>query len=709
MQKSAMTVVNKPLVSTVSGASSIRRSSIHKQMGGSGSKKKQIKVVTAGAQVLPIPKYKEYLLANRRRSQASVQLSNKIQLTPSTQQIEVPLPATQDHSPHGTRLSKQSNVLGEAKAKGEKDILRSKFVKKHDRMATSSQDPILTEQEKLVLGPDPAVSRNSFLRKDREEKTGGSLHFEKEQQEFKRLVNPNGAFKTYWETSKFLIMMYILLYLPLRSTMIEDEPLFFYVIEKVIDVYFFVDIVLNFFTPVYIHHELILNRASIAKDYLQGWFAFDVLALFPFEEIVASLQDSDPNFQVLARFSKGLRLLRLTKLVRLFKALDFTNSDNLILKLLDKNFKGTVFYLLLPNIILMGFTLHMLSCFWYYLAYSCQDNTDWIEYNGFSNKPLLDLYIISFYFVVQSFTSCGYGDIYSIRNSEIVYRCFIVISGALLYTMFAGRIIEYRNQKVQEDDIYDQKMDALERIEMSGILIPDRVHLWLQESLREHKKDVKKRAYDFSNLSQEDINELDYLKFISKFRNLPLFGSKLENAYFVLALGRKIERVRYKAEEMIYARGDMPTHFYILFSGKVAMVMNKVELIPVYAIKKGFFGEFEIIREKPREHSVVALEDTILYRIGVSDFKYLFLNDRLDPDLHKAIIDVAFARRKKINEMQYEFDFWLRRKIFWKLALPKRSRKTKAMRKILKDAEKGILPNQPHTPIVSQAVSLLAS
>ena len=146
-----------------------------------------------------------------------------------------------------------------------------------------------------------------------------------------------------------------------------------------------------------------------------------------------------------------------------------------------------------------------------------ETNTNWVVINHFSNKPDFDLYIISFYFVIQTFTSCGYGDILSVLQIELVFRMVVMLAGVFLYGIFSGRIVEYRSAKMVEQERVAKKTQALEQIAKNYSLNSILYHSVL-EQLNDTKKE-KKRTYDFSNLAQEDLDTFEHYKFLSKFKN----------------------------------------------------------------------------------------------------------------------------------------------------------------------------------------------
>jgi len=494
------------------------------------------------------------------------------------------------------------------------------------------------------------------------------------EEQMKCRINPEGNFKKFWESLKFLLLLYIFLYLPVKVSFVDDFTITFYIFEKFIDLIFFLDIIFTFFTPVYVKIEMVFGLKEIAWEYLTGWFLFDVIALIPFEDIISIIDVAD-KFTVIAQLTKMLRLFRLLKLIRLFKAFDFTNADNYFLKVMESKFKGTVVMLLLPNIMLMTFTIHFFSCCWYLLAVIDDSNDNWVVYNNFLEEPPLDIYIISFYFVIQTFTTCGYGDIYSKRNVEFIFRIIVMFFGVFLYGIFSGRIVDYRSQKMADDELLAKKIQALERInakyQLSSVTFQS-----IMEKLSEPKPPPKK-PYDFSNLSLEQMERLEHLRFTSKLSSNKLFPSGEEYKKFVLELGRLMTKRYYNKDQIVYNNGDPAAFFYIIRKGTVRILNKQLELIPIYEIRNGFFGEYEIIFGTTRQYTVVAHTDCQLYLVDIIDFKRFLITESKDIEFTERMIKAAEERMRLVEYTQSQFDFFLKRKMFWKIVLREKRLKNK--------------------------------
>ena len=498
-------------------------------------------------------------------------------------------------------------------------------------------------------------------------------------------INPEGSFKVFWETTKFFLLIFLFLYLPVKVSFFDEYDFILYLGEKAIDLFFFIDVVLTFFTPVYVKVELVTSLRSIAKEYLSGWFTADIISLIPIEDILATQDDLPDYLQFIAKFSKVFRLLRLVKLLRLFRAFDFTNQDNYFLKIMNEKFKGTIVILLLPNVILMTFTIHFFSCCWYLLAMLDDTNMNWIVINKMEEEGLFDLYIISFYFVMQSVTSCGYGDIASRTNSELIFRIIIMSTGVFLYGIFSGRIVDYRSQVMAHEEVRVKKMQALDKV-CKNYELSETTYRSIEEKLYALSKQEKERPLDFSNLANEDLDRFDYHKFMSQFAGKKFFTKGSERKKFVIGLGRLLQKKEYAQDEVIYSKGDPALYFYIIRKGVLNVMTKQTETVPLMEIRNGYFGEYELLFSEPRKNTVIAATDCELYVLERIDFRKFILahpETKVQGSTFKEQFELAaINRRKQLEKLQADFDFFVRRKIFWKLVL--RDVRKKDARSILK-------------------------
>jgi CRP-like cAMP-binding protein len=502
------------------------------------------------------------------------------------------------------------------------------------------------------------------------------IGMETEDKMFKWRINPDGIFKKIWETTKFCLLLYTLLYLPTKVAFIDDNNfVLLYWIDKGIDVIFVSDIFLTFFTPVYVKVDMIISLKDIAKNYISGWFFPDVISVMPFEDFMTLIGRKSTSVELLAGLTKAFRLMRLMRLIRLFKAFDFTNADNYFLKFMNTHYKGTIVGLLLPNMMLMTFTIHFFSCCWYLLATLDDTNQNWVVINKFSNKSDFDLYIISFYFVIQTFTTCGYGDIESNMNIELVFRIVAMLAGVFLYGIFSGRIVEYRSNKMADEELLAKKTEALEYIK-NQYALTDIMFRSILEKLNE-KKPPKRKEYDFRNLTIEDRDSFDYYRLKSKFSKLSLFPKHLLYQRWVLSLGRMLTEKHFKKDQVIFNHNDPPVYFYIIMSGSIRYMMNKLELVPIMEINKGYFGEWELIKNYNREFTAIAKTDCVMFVLEIGQFKKMFLLNSHEDSLCEQFHLMAEKRNKILHKAQRDFEFFFRRKIFWRMALRGKTKKRK--------------------------------
>ncbi|CAF3405786.1 unnamed protein product [Rotaria sp. Silwood1] len=163
------------------------------------------------------------------------------------------------------------------------------------------------------------------------------------------------TFKTVWDWVILLLTFYTSLLVPyhaaFKSKSLDDVPLL--VVDSIVDVIFFIDIILNFHTT-YVHTksgEVISDPKRIRKTYLKSWFVIDLLACLPYD-VFNAFQEAEERY---GSIFSALKVLRLLRLGRVFRKL-----DNYL------EYGAAVLLLLICVFVLVA---HWFACVWYTIGF----------------------------------------------------------------------------------------------------------------------------------------------------------------------------------------------------------------------------------------------------------------------------------------------------------------------------------------------------
>ena len=97
--------------------------------------------------------------------------------------------------------------------------------------------------------------------------------------------------------------------------------------------------------------------------------------------------------------------------------------------------------------------VHFISCIWIFtaeisLSYDIDgnleendpENINWIIDKGFEWQSDSQLYLTTFYYIVTTITTVGYGDISAVNSIERVISIFLMISGVLFFSFSTGTL-----------------------------------------------------------------------------------------------------------------------------------------------------------------------------------------------------------------------------------------------------------------------------
>lgn len=189
-----------------------------------------------------------------------------------------------------------------------------------------------------------------------------------------RQIDPPSSFTTHWDLLQVFLLAYVIISVPYQAAFDKsaDPGSFMWLFEACVDLYFLVDIGLNFRTPFFIENRIVVDGRLMAWNYAKSWFLIDLFSCASLLQYVFLITSSgDPDAASSARATKGLRLLRLAKLLRLARlkrVFDRFSGD-------DRVSEAAPFMNILGLVLLIVFAMHMFASFWYWVG----SGDGWVE------------------------------------------------------------------------------------------------------------------------------------------------------------------------------------------------------------------------------------------------------------------------------------------------------------------------------------------
>ncbi|XP_071794476.1 voltage-gated delayed rectifier potassium channel KCNH1-like isoform X2 [Asterias amurensis] len=269
------------------------------------------------------------------------------------------------------------------------------------------------------------------------------------------------TFKTMWDWIILLLTFYTAVAVPLNLAFVirTTKDYIVMVIDGIVDIVFFIDVILNFHTTfVGPGGEVVSDPKVIRMNYLKSWFIIDLLSCLPYD-VINAFQQQD-NFSSIFSALKVVRLLRLGRVVRK----------------LDHYIEYGVAFLIL---LMLTFVLiaHWFACIWYSIGVAdaeANKTFGWLrklsrevkepyyytEDGALMGGPDTDvLYISSLYYTMSSFTSVGFGNISASTGLEKLFTILMMVVGSLLYATIFGNVTTIFQQFTQNTARYHDMLN----------------------------------------------------------------------------------------------------------------------------------------------------------------------------------------------------------------------------------------------------------
>jgi len=237
---------------------------------------------------------------------------------------------------------------------------------------------------------------------------------------------------------------------PETETPYEDD--LWTVIEWLVDIVFWVDLLLGFITTFRDERGIeVVEPGPILRNYLRGAFWINLPACVPLplvELIIESADSSNEDGQSglnratqLTRLQRIARLARLVRLLRLLKVLPILLKNAKV-----RRWRSSREMRILSSLAYLLFFVHLLACGWYLCAFFHEEDTFLERRELPDGQTLLDQpagvqWAHSMYFVLSVFTTVGFGDIHARSSGEVVYACVTMMTGVILNALIVSEMI----------------------------------------------------------------------------------------------------------------------------------------------------------------------------------------------------------------------------------------------------------------------------
>ncbi|KAF1329138.1 Voltagegated ion channel, partial [Globisporangium splendens] len=257
---------------------------------------------------------------------------------------------------------------------------------------------------------------------------------------------------------------------PYRVCFHRDAKGAFALAESDMDAMFFIDIVLNFFTGIYLPSgEITYSSWLIVVAYLRGWFAINFFSTMPFDLLFGSNGEGDGGGGGSTTLL-STKLLRSLKVLKLFKLARIRRLGAMFTNLEDAVSTNPSLVSLVKLALSVLFFAHIVECVWYAVGLQ-NTGQSWIldmQYDtmDLEHKDLLK-YLASVYWAIVTMATIGYGDIAARNNEERLVNTAVMAIGVSFFGYVIGTISSLVANLDVAAALYDERMTVVKEYILS--------------------------------------------------------------------------------------------------------------------------------------------------------------------------------------------------------------------------------------------------
>ena len=483
------------------------------------------------------------------------------------------------------------------------------------------------------------------------------------------IVLPSGPLKETWDLIVMLLILYSAASVPVRVSFEADAVGAMWTFEAGMSLVFITDLLLAFMTALDDGDgKWIVDRCTIARTYLFGWFWIDMPSSIPVE----LLEYYHPFGQGKSgQMLSLLRFLRMFRLIRLLRLLKVEAQISRLEELLDVSLR---FLRLLSLLMKLLFTAHILGCAWFYISVhgTRDDETSWVaEYSGGfmldETTSVSRKYLTSLYWAFTTLTTVGYGDITPVNDAERVFATFSMVVGSLLFAYIVGDVGALFGTLDRQSALVEEKMDSVKEYLLWRRLPKD---LALRTKRYYEHYYTKRAVFDeetiLGGLNPQLHQEVVHAILYETLGKLPLYDKLTPR--FRFRLFPLLKPLSFRMGEAIYERGAEASTLCFLIKGTVSFSRHNLQTTRLTTDKETFLapdgrelvtldsmGVFGLttLFGKRRQYRASAYTACELLIIDKTDLTQILTDDDISARVLAQLVDVQL-REDRLSRLALE-------------------------------------------------------
>ena len=418
-------------------------------------------------------------------------------------------------------------------------------------------------------------------------------------------ISSDSNFIFFFDLLLIILSLYISFSIPLslaiKKYFCEKENIaisFIYLTEVI----FMIDILISSVRSYYNYrYKKIVYFLKIFKHYLRtGRFFLDLLEGFPAFIITRKMCINNYFDKYNAtKLEMYLNILLILKTLKIFKVLD--NQNNRVMEVLYENI-SEYFYLeqlvkSLSYLMSIFSFFHTLICLHIYLGEQSYPN--WFGLLKIQDGSLWNKYVSSFYFIIATVTTVGYGDIVCVSPIERNFQIVLLAIGTVIYSFIITKFGNYVGKKSNIQIELSNKEQMLEQIRITNPLMTFKlyykIHNYLLKKAKKQQRDKNFEINMLVNSLPEKIkNEILITIYKNEIKNFKIF-SDCKNSDFIIKMLSCFVQTTCKKDTILILEGEKIENIILVKDGHLILEATIDLKNPYKSVKKYFKDNFKDI------------------------------------------------------------------------------------------------------------------